>query len=106
MADNVKYIIPTINIYSELDSNLKSTKQFDDVSNAYCRIIDFESKKTFCKQSLSDNKDGVSNGNIVCVITKIHDHWSFQALGYYTEDTRHSKKMVPIIQEILSNNLG
>ena len=77
MADNVKYIIPTINIYSDLDQYEKSTLQFDDVSGAYCRIVDPESKKTFCRFELSDNKDGVSNGNIVCVMTKCHEYWSF-----------------------------
>ena len=116
LDDKVKFIVPTITIYSEKDPVTKlSKKQFDDVSGAYCRIYGFDGtkKKKFCKQDLSNNKDGISNGIMICVIQKstekIEDsddrvYWSFKELGFYTADTNSPDKMIKPVVEVLSNN--
>ena len=77
---SVQSIWPVINIYT-------SGNQFDDVSGAYCRIIDTKTGVEFCRYNLSDNKDGVSTGCIVADIRRSGPSWVMKARGYYTEKT-------------------
>jgi len=58
ISQNVQSIWPVITIYTR-------GKQFDDVKNAYVRILDPKLKREICRFNLSDNKDGVSTGCMV-----------------------------------------
>lgn len=63
IPSDVESIWPVITIYT-------NGKTFSQVSGAFCRILDKTSKKEFCRFTLSDCKDGVSNGNIMGVIRR------------------------------------
>ena len=107
MPDSVKYIIPTINVYSKYDPQTGlCLKQFDDVNDAYCRLYEHDSCKTFCRYNLSSNKDGVSNGCIVCIIFRIKEHWALKAFGIYTKETRRAEKMIPMIKDMLKGDFS
>lgn len=54
----VQSIWPVITIYSP-------DKQFDDVDGAYCRLLEHGSNAEICRYNLSENKDNISNGNIM-----------------------------------------
>ena len=59
--------------------------QFDDVSGAYCRLMEHGSNSEICRYNLSNNKDGVSNGNIMANLKRQPGgQWSVKTRGYYT----------------------
>ena len=76
--------------------------KFDNVQGAYARI--FDGKNELCRFNLSDNKDGISNGNIVGYFERTSNHWSFKALGYYTKLTSMGRDCHPFICEVMENN--
>jgi stress response protein SCP2 len=63
IPENVESIWPVITIYT-------SGKNFSQVSGAFCRMLDKSTGKEFCRFTLSDCKDGRSNGNIMGVIIR------------------------------------
>lgn len=74
LAPEVDSLWPVISIYTE-------GRQFDDVKGAYCRIYDDASNAEFARFNLSENKDNVSNGNIIANFKKMKSNfgvsWSF-----------------------------
>jgi stress response protein SCP2 len=98
ISKNVETIWPVITIYTD-------GQQFDDVKNAYVRIVDPKSRNEFCRFNLSNNKDGISTGNIVGCIKRNGDSWTFKSLGYYVKNSPTSDQVIPRIKEVMKNNL-
>lgn len=106
MPEEVDSLWPVISIYTE-------GSQFDDVKGAYCRIYDAASKAEFARFDLSENRDNISNGNIVANFKKTKSKdgsngslWSFQARGYYTQDTSRAVDIEPLCQCVMQNELS
>lgn len=92
-------IWPVITIFT-------SNRQFDDVKGAYCRIYDPQSREEFCRFSLSQNIDNISNGNIMGNFARTRSGgWCFKARGYYTQGTKSTARIKRYIVQILNNNL-
>jgi stress response protein SCP2 len=91
VSSNVETIWPVITIYS-------SGQQFDDVKNAYVRIIDPKSRNEFCRFNLSNNRDNISTGSIVGCIKRNGDSWTFKSLGYYVTNSKTCDQVVPKIK--------
>jgi len=98
VSRSVTTIWPVITVYTK-------GKQFDDIKNAYVRIVDPQSKKEFMRFNLSNNKDGVSTASIVANIRRNGDSWTFKALGYYCSNADTCDDVIPRIKEIMSNDL-
>ena len=98
ISSNCQTMWPVITIYT-------AGHQFDDVSNAYVRILDPKSRSEICRFNLSNNKDGVSTGNIVGCIKRNGDTWTFKSLGYYVKNADTCDDVIPRIKEIMQNNL-
>ena len=98
ISANVDTIWPVITIYTR-------NHQFDDVKNAYVRILDPKSRNEFCRFNLSDNKDNISTGNIVGCIKRNGDTWTFKAMGYYCTNADTCDDVIPRIKEIMQNNM-
>ena len=77
----VDSIWPVITIYTAGD-------EFDDVRGAYCRLYDPMTGQEFVRSNLSQNRDNISNGNIVANFKRNGNTWTFKARGYYTKGTR------------------
>lgn len=71
---------------------------FSSVEGAFCRLIDNKSNKEFCRYNLSNNRDGICNGNIMCNLKRYGKNWSIKSRGYYTKGTTMANDMVPIIK--------
>jgi tellurium resistance protein TerZ len=66
LSDKVYSIWPVITVYT-------TGKTFNNVSGAFCRILDSKTHKEFCHFNLSNNRDGKSNGNIMGVLRRCGD---------------------------------
>ena len=97
IPQEVDSIWPVINIY-------EFKTKFNDVKGAYCRI--YNGNNELVRFDLSANMDGTSKGNIVANFKRNGNHWTFKALGYYTEDTTMSSDMVPIIYKVMNNDFS
>ena len=92
LPDNIDSFWPVITIYS-------SGKSFKNVSGAFCRVLDKTTKKEFCHFNLSNNRDGVSNGNIMGVFRKVGDNkWAFTAKGLYTKGSSSPSNITKFIK--------
>ena len=90
VSDQVHTIWPVITIYT-------NGRTFDSVSGAYCRLLDKNSRREFCRFNLSSIKDGVSNGNIMACLQRSGDMWTIATKGYLTQYTRTVMDVGPII---------
>lgn len=75
---NIRFLICSINVYT-------GGKTFDDVTQAYCRLIDWESKKEFCKYKL--NESGKKKACILCYLRfdVSSQKWKVKALGEFLD---------------------
>lgn len=56
------------------------------------------SNREICRYNLSENRDGISNGNIMANLKRQPGgQWAVKARGYYTKNTRTYKDMVSIL---------
>jgi stress response protein SCP2 len=66
ISNDVYSIWPVITVYT-------NGKTFNNVSGAFCRILDSNTHKEFCHFNLSNCRDGKSNGNIMGVLRRCGD---------------------------------
>ena len=78
--------------------------EFDDVRGAYSRIYDPKTNQEFVRTNLSQNKDNISNGNIVANFHRNGAGWTFKAMGYYTKGTRDAFAIEKHCSEVMHNN--
>ena len=77
MVDHmVEYIACSVNVYT-------SSKTFNDVTEAFCRLIEWESKREFCKYNL--NEWGNSKCCILCYLKRGNGGWKIKALGKFLD---------------------
>ena len=62
LSQSVDSIWPVVSIY-KYDKD--KGKNFKNVENAYCRLMEGDSGKEFLRFNLSGNQDNISNGNII-----------------------------------------
>ncbi|KAL4453634.1 hypothetical protein ABPG74_009530 [Tetrahymena malaccensis] len=98
----VDTIWSVITIYS-------SGKTFSEVSGTFCRLVDKKTNKEFCRYNLSDKTSNYSthNGCIMACIKRYKNNcWAIQPKGFLMQGKRYSSEVVPIIKNILNNNLS
>ncbi|KAL4453633.1 hypothetical protein ABPG74_009529 [Tetrahymena malaccensis] len=98
----VDTIWSVITIYTE-------KKTLNDVSGAFCRLVDKKFNKEFCRYNLSSKSLNNSSHNgciMACIKRYKNDCWAIQPKGFLTQDKRTSSGVVPIIKNILNNNLS
>ena len=74
LPDNVKYLVFTVNSFTG--------QTFDDVDNAYCRIVDQRTNRELARFNLSEK--GRHTGVIMAVLTRMSSGWDVTALGHAT----------------------
>ncbi|EAR95749.2 tellurium resistance protein (macronuclear) [Tetrahymena thermophila SB210] len=98
----VDTIWSVITIYSQ-------NKAFNEVSGAFCRLVDKKTNKEFCRYNLSSESINNSSHNgciMACIKRYKNDCWAIQPKGFLTQGKRYSSEVVPIIKNILNNNLS
>lgn len=74
ISKNVSYLGCSINVFS-------GGKTFKDVTEAFCRLIDWNSKKEFCKYNL--NEFGNSKCCLMCYLKRDGKGWKIKGLGKF-----------------------
>ncbi|KRW98623.1 hypothetical protein PPERSA_02771 [Pseudocohnilembus persalinus] len=96
--DKVDSLWCLINVYT-------NGKQFDDVRNPYARIL--INNQEMARFNLAGNKDGLSNGCIVCTIQRYNrNQWFVNLKEYYTQNTRMAKQNQSIISDIVQGDMS
>lgn len=80
LDSNIDALFFTINVYT-------LSSDFNNVENAYCRLVDQNSKREICRYTLSGS--GSHNGMIMCALLKGGADWSLKAIG------NHDKILFP-----------
>lgn len=71
LASNIKHLVFTVNSFTG--------QNFNDVGNAYCRIVDVDTNKELARFNLTEQ--GNHTGMIMSYLTRTPSGWSFTAVG-------------------------
>ncbi|EAR95751.1 bacterial stress protein (macronuclear) [Tetrahymena thermophila SB210] len=84
-------------------------KSFSDISGAFCRLVDKNSKKEFCRYNISNKSSKHSEYNgciLVCIKRYKNNCWAIQPKGFLMKGTSRSSELPPKIYSILNNDLS
>ncbi|EAR95750.1 bacterial stress protein (macronuclear) [Tetrahymena thermophila SB210] len=84
-------------------------KSFSDISGAFCRLVDKNSKKEFCRYNISNKSSKHSEYNgciLVCIKRYKNNCWAIQPKGFLMKKTNRSSEVAPKIYSILNNDLS
>jgi tellurium resistance protein TerZ len=71
---------------------------FDEVENAFCRVLDDASKKELCRYTLAEK--GRHTGVVMGVLSRAAGTWSFKAVGTPAEG-RTAQDMVAAAKQFI-----
>ena len=87
MNTNVEYLACIVNVYTP-------DKTFSNVTQAFCRLFDWESKREFCKYNLNEYANFKTC--LMCYLKKEENKWKVKAFGKFY----HSFNRDEILKEI------
>ncbi|MGV6809700.1 MAG: TerD family protein [bacterium] len=90
LPDNVKYLVFTVNSFRG--------QTFDEVENAFCRLVDDTNNKEMARLVLSEK--GAHTGLVMSVISRNGGTWEMRAVGH-TTTARTINDMLGDIDEAL-----
>ena len=79
---------------------------WDGVNGAYACIRDGATDREFCRFSLSEMRDGMSDGCIMGNFTRVGgttDKWAFRSRGYYTRNSANQQNLHAVLGGVLMN---
>ena len=95
ISQDVIYLGCVINVFT-------SGKSFSDVTDAYCRLIDWNSKTEFCKYKL--NGSGSKKACLMCYLKRDGENkWKIKATGEFFDSFNKEKVAEEIKKDVLGN---
>jgi len=93
--NDIMYMGCIINVYT-------GGKTFQDVTDAYCRLIDWQSKAEFCKYKL--NQSGLKKACLMCYLKRdlVMNKWKIKATGAFFDEFNQEKMANEIKLDVTS----
>lgn len=99
LDNDIQYLFCLIKVYT-------SGKNFDSVTQAYCRLFDWKSQKEFCKYIL--NESGDNRMCLMCYLKKdpATGKWSVKATGEFFDDYNYGDdlKLIEFVKKDSGQN--